>query len=115
MIEVTENEPSFPNISLENNLTAGALTSHLIDVHNARRICYLGSRSEELYSKRREKAFISVMQQRALSVADADIYSCDETPEDYIRALQYFNAADAPSSDVTILPRDRISPLRLLP
>ena len=109
VIEITENEPSFPNISLENNLTAGALASHLIDVHSARRICYLGCRGEELYSKRREKAFISIMQQRALSVTDADIYSCDETPDDYIDALKYFFAADAPAPDALICYNDRVA------
>lgn len=109
VIEITENEPSFPNISLENNLTAGALTSHLIDVHNARRICYLGSRGEALFSKRREKAFISVMQQRALSVSASDIYSCDETMEDYLRALQYFFANDTPAPDAFVCYNDRVA------
>lgn len=109
VIEITEDEPSFPNISLENNLTAGALTSHLIDVHSATRICYLGSRGEELYSKRRERAFISVMQQRALSVTGSDIYSCDETPEDYVHALQYFFAANVPSPDAFICYNDRVA------
>ncbi len=109
VIEITENEPSFPNISLENNLTAGALTAHLIDVHNARRICYLGSRGEALFSKRREKAFISVMQQRALSVSASDIYSCDETMEDYLRALQYFFTNDTPAPDAFVCYNDRVA------
>lgn len=109
VIEVTENEPSFPNISLENNLTAGTLTSHLIDVHNARRICYLGSRGEELFSRRREKAFISVMQQRALSVTESDVYSCDETPEGYIHALQYFFSDALPAPDAVVCYNDRVA------
>lgn len=109
VIEITEHEPSFPNISLENNLTTGALTSHLIDAHNAGRICYLGSRNEELFSKRREKAFISIMQQRGLPISEFDIYSCDETPEDYIRALQYFFSDTLPSPDAFICYNDRVA------
>ena len=109
VIEITEGKPSFPNISLENNLTAGALTSHLIDVHNAKRICYLGCLTEHIYSERREKAFISVMQQRAFAILDHDIYNCNETPEDYINALHYFYAPDLPAPDAIVCYNDRVA------
>lgn len=109
VIEIADDHAAFPNISLENNLTAGALTSHLIDVHNAKRICYLGCRSEALFSVKREKAFISVMQQRAFTLLDHDIYNCDETPEDYIQALHFFFAPGLPAPDAFVCYNDRIA------
>ena len=45
IVEIADTSTFFPSISLENNLTTGTLTEHLISVHNYKHICYLGSKT----------------------------------------------------------------------
>lgn len=109
VVEITEDSPAFPNITLENNITAGTLTAHLIDVHHASDICYLGCAGEALYSDRRQKAFLTVMQQHALSVPAENIYSCTETPEDYKAALYQFCQSRSSLPDAIVCYNDRVA------
>lgn len=109
VVEITEDSPTFPNITLENNITAGTLTAHLIDVHHASDICYLGCAGEALYSDRRQKAFLTVMQQHALSVPAENIYSCTETPEDYKAALYQFCQSRSSLPDAIVCYNDRVA------
>ena len=108
-VEITETTPSFPRISLENNLTTGTLTAHLIDVHSAKTICYLGCQKEDFCSERRKKAFLSVMHQRALPISELNTYSCTETPEDYRAALAQFCSITGNPPDAIICYNDRIA------
>lgn len=109
VVEITESEPTFPRIALENNLTAGTLTAHMIDVHNAKNICYLGCSKEAGCSLRRQKAFLSVMRQHALPVSEANCYACAETPEDYQKALEQFCSINGNPPDAILCYNDRIA------
>lgn len=109
VIEITEYQPSFPCICLENNLTAGILTEHLLNVHNCKRICYLGSLSERFFSDRRQKAYELALAQQGLFPGEYDIYLCRETEDDYTQAVSFFNDPADASCDAVVCYNDRVA------
>lgn len=109
IIEVCEYQPSFPSIAMENNLTTGSLTEHLITAHQCRRICYLGCRNELFFSDRRQKAFEDTMNRHSLSFDEHDIYLCNDSEEDFINAINYFNEGEKKKFDAVVCYNDRVA------
>lgn len=109
VIEITEYQPNFPAISLENNLTTGTLTEHLITVHNCKHICYLGSKREQFFSDRRQKAFETVMDQHSLPFTPDDIFLCDESPASYDEAVSLFTSDGNRPLDAVVCYNDRVA------
>lgn len=108
-IEITEYQPDFPSVSLENNLTAGTLTEHLISVHNCKRICYLGSKPEQFFSDRRQKAYETAMSQHALEPGPHDIFLCDESEDEFEKAVEFFTDKADPPCDAVVCYNDRVA------
>lgn len=53
VIEIAVANQNFPAVALENNHNTGELTTHLIEKHGYRRICYLGCSEEAYFSDSR--------------------------------------------------------------
>ena len=102
VIEIGDWETHFPSISLENNLTAGTLTEHLITIHDYKRICYLGCSSEAFFSDQRERAYRNTMERHALTVGDHDVCLCGYSECEVATALKFFseNGNDLPDAVV---------------
>lgn len=109
IIEVCEYQPSFPFVSLENNLTTGTLTDHLITAHKCKRICYLGCRNELFFSDRRQKSYESTMSRHSLEYDEHDIYLCDDTDADFVNALNYFKEGRSDKFDAIVCYNDRVA------
>lgn len=109
VVEISEYQPDFPFIALENNLTTGTLTEHLITAHGCKRICYLGCSREQFFSDRRQKAFESVMDRHSLEIDENDVYLCDDTEEDFTAALKFFLNGRDHHIDAVVCYNDRIA------
>lgn len=109
IIEITESDAIFPAISLENNLTTGTLTEHLIRVHGCRRICYLGCSSERFFSDRREQIYRNTMAEHALSVGAHDVSQCGYTQEEAAASLDFFTEQGSTLPDAVICYNDHMA------
>lgn len=109
IVEITDTPSDFPAISLENNVTAGELTEHLITVHHCRRICYLGCLAERYYSDGRQNYWMEKMQKYSLPISEHDIYLCDDTEEDFERALAFFTRDGSEKPDAIVCYNDRVA------
>jgi len=98
VIEVNESTSSFPRIYMENNEAAGEITSHMIKVHGSKRICYLGHKNDPDHSEKREQAYKRALVENDIPVSDKNIYICDESTEDFIRALESFTKEGKPDA-----------------
>lgn len=95
IVEIADTSTCFPSIVLENNLTTGTLTEHLISVHNYRRICYLGCKTDPYFSPKRAQAYQSVMIQHGYTVGDHDMFDAPITEEGIREAFEFFcNGSD---------------------
>ena len=90
VIDIDERTSCFPTVMLENNITTGTLTEHLISTHGLEDLCYLGSCTQPFYSDKRQKAFESVMVQHSLNVPKENIFLSDESDESFETALSRF-------------------------
>lgn len=90
IVEIADTSTFFPSISLENNLTTGTLTEHLISVHNYKHICYLGCKTESYFSDKRAQAFRDVMIQHGYTIGDHDMFNTTITEEGVREAFDYF-------------------------
>lgn len=109
VIEIAEYQPSFPSVSLDNNMTCGILTEHLIDVHHCKRICYLGCSAEAFFSDRRENAYRSVMNKHSLPIGPQDVYYSDYSQESYVQALDTFTENRTCTPDAVVCYNDRVA------
>lgn len=109
VIEIAEYQPSFPSISLDNNMTSGSLTEHLISVHHCRRICYLGCSAESFFSDRRENAYRAVMNKHSLPIDPQDVYYSDYSQDSYIQALDAFTRNRTCTPDAVVCYNDKVA------
>lgn len=100
IVEISEKPASFPSISLENSLTAGLLTEHLICTHRLERICYLGCEKEGFFSHKREKAYRDAMAKHGLLVPPSAVKSCGYTLLEVQNALEDMFSSDKPQAVV---------------
>ncbi|MCM1283756.1 MAG: GGDEF domain-containing protein [Muribaculaceae bacterium] len=112
VIEISEYEANFPSIALENNLTAGTLTEHLISVHGYRRICYLGYSTEPFFSDQRRQAYRNTMEKHALTVGENDIRECGYSTEEIAAALDEMTASG--KVDAIVCYNDRMALLLMV-
>lgn len=96
VIEVNEQNPSYPVVLLENNALASQLADHLITHHGMTRICYLGNQSENLFSRKRQRAFEDTMKHHQIPLTEHSIFSCNYPPAEITQALDYFFSAPLP-------------------
>lgn len=109
IIEIAEVNAQFPSISLENNLTTGTLTEHLILAHGCKRICYLGCSRESFFSDQREHAYRNVMTRHSLAVDVQDVYACGYSEAEAAEALRYFTNGGSDLPDAIVCYNDHMA------
>ncbi len=108
VIEINDTDPVFPNVSMDNSTMIATLAEHFINMHNAKRICYLGCKHEAAVSEIRLDIYKKTLAKNDIEFSEGDIYICDETKEDYAAALEYF-IADKGMPDAIICYNDRLA------
>lgn len=109
IVEIAVNNCHFPTVSIENSVTAGALTEHLIQEHHYKRICYLGCSEEAFFSDRREACYRDALKKHKLTPGAHDIYSCSYNSEDTKAALHFFCEDGTPDAVVCYNDRHALS------
>ncbi len=108
VIEVNDTDPVFPNVTMDNSTMIATITEHFINMHDARRICYLGCKHEAAISNLRLDIYRKTLIKNDIEYSDADVYICDETKEDYDAALDYFYSGNR-KPDAIICYNDRLA------
>ncbi len=111
VVEITEEPTDFPAICMENNLTAGTLTEHLITVHDAKRICFLGIGSDNYFSEHRKQAYENVMAHHMLKIGPQDVYQLTDPADEaqYRQALEFFTENGTSKPDAIICYNDDVA------
>ncbi|MBE5889912.1 MAG: GGDEF domain-containing protein [Lachnospiraceae bacterium] len=111
VVEITEHPSDFPAICMENNLTAGALTEHLITVHQAKRICFLGIGPDNYFSNMRKQAYENAMAHRMLPVGPRDVYELTDVrnESEYLDALNFFTENGTNKPDAIVCYNDDVA------
>jgi len=108
VIEVNDTDPVFPNVTMDNSTMIATITEHFINMHDAKRICYLGCKHEAAISNLRQDIYRKTLIKNNIEYSDADVYICDETKEDYDTALDYF-CTSKHKPDAVICYNDRLA------
>ena len=98
VIEITEYNPSFPSVRLDNNSTTAQLTEHMILEHGAKRICYLGCKGEAFFSDQREHFYRTTMEKYNRTIAESDVYNATYSDESVTEALDFFEQGGHPNA-----------------
>ncbi|WP_426348744.1 GGDEF domain-containing protein [Alloiococcus sp. CFN-8] len=108
VIEVSHKSDFFPRIALDNNSAIGDIVEHLIKVHKAKRICYLGNGQESIFSNARFDAYKQVMEEHDIKVSSRDYSNSDYSTESIKKALDSFLASDI-KPDAIVCYNDRMA------
>lgn len=111
IVEIAVANYHFPTVSLENSSTAKELTEHLIIVHHASRICYLGCSDEAFFSDMRENSYKEALLKYGKEPGSNDIYHCGYDPIAVREALSFFCESGTP--DAVVCYNDRLALLFL--
>lgn len=111
IVEIAVTNYHFPTVSLENSSTAKELTEHLISVHHASRICYLGCSDESFFSDMRENYYKEALQKYGKEPGANDIYQCGYDTTAVREALSFFCESGTP--DAVVCYNDRLALLFL--
>ena len=109
VIEVNDTDPSFSNVTMDNSTMFSVITEHFVSMHGAKRICYLGCKSESDISELRLGIIKETLSHHGLSLDDSDYYVCDETPYDFEKALDYLTKKGTNIPDAIICYNDRLA------
>ncbi|MBO7601366.1 MAG: substrate-binding domain-containing protein [Lachnospiraceae bacterium] len=111
VIEVADADYSFPNISLENNVTAGILTDHMINTHNARRLCYFGDNRHPEFSVPRQNSFDESLKRNNISSCENDYFYVEADSPDsvYDDAIKHFTKNGTENPDAIICYNDSLA------
>ena len=106
-VNISNDRSVFPTIMLDNNAPFSSLAAHMVDVHGAKRLCYLGSSIERKFSDIRENLFKATLQQRNIPVSDADIVLSGYDARAVKNALHTFTESGLP--DCIVCYNDRMA------
>lgn len=108
VVEVNQQNGTYPAIFLDNNTPALELTEHLIKKHGRTHICYLGNRTENRFSRQRQEVFCHAMEQHQLPLYSHSIYECDYKTEEVQAAVDFFFSGES-KPDAIICYNDRMA------
>lgn len=100
IVEIAVKDAYFPAVSLENNTMAKDLTSHFLTVHQAARVCYLGSSEESYPSGLRETYYRKALEKQEKEPGKNDICHCRYEEADVSKALAFFCESGTPEAVV---------------
>lgn len=108
VLELTHTDAVFPTLMLDNDSCAASLTTHLIETHRCRRICYLGSESEPFFSGHRLALYREVLQKYGLPCQSSDVCSCRYEKASIAAGLDGF-FRESPPPDAILCYNDRMA------
>lgn len=116
IVEIADTNTYFPSIVLENNLTTGSLTEHLISVHNYKRICYLGcsASSDHYFSGKRAQAYRNVMIQHGYTISEHDIFDTTISEDGVREAFDFFSEGGTNIPEAIVCYNDKMALLFML-
>ena len=100
---------SFYYVGSDNEAAMLEMLNHLYDIHECRRLVYLGGAADHPDNMIRKKAFISFLKSKDLPVNDEDMPDSDY---DYFSGVEYFNKwtdDNRPLPDVFVCANDNIA------
>ncbi len=109
IIEVNDTDATFPNVTMDNNTMIGTVAEHFINMHGAKRICYLGCSNELQISDIRKNLLAETLADHHIPFGEADYYDCDESPEDYEAAVDHLTGKGENKPDAIICYNDRLA------
>lgn len=110
VLEVVQNDPQFPCLMLDNDCCAAKLTTHLIETHHCRRICYLGCSPEPYFSDHRRALYRQVMEAHGLPCTEHDTCDCSYDRRSVSDGLAFL-LQDSRRPDAIICYNDRMAVL----
>ena len=72
VIEVNDTDPFFPNVTMDNSTMFSVITEHFVSMHGAKRVCYLGCKSESDISELRLGIIKETLSHHGMSLDDND-------------------------------------------
>lgn len=108
VVEIATLPQLFPAVAMENNLPVKDLTSHLIQEHGYRNICYLGCMDEAFFSDKREACYRKAMEENGLPITDTSVYTGTYTAHSAAAALSFFQSGDT-RPEAVVCYNDRIA------
>lgn len=107
VVEICENNPSFQQITLENNDIFEELADHLIKKHGATSVCYLGNKNESFFSDKRQAAVAKAMEKNGLKFDASNIFLTDLSADSLREALKQFTCDGSRRPDAVICYNDK--------
>ena len=98
VVEIADYDLQFPAVVLQNSELFSDLAEHLVTVHGAKRICYLGFKPQRYFSDQRHDIMKRFMAEHGLPFGEGDVYFCEDDPADYAAALHHFTAQGTPDA-----------------
>lgn len=108
VLEITQTNPHFPVLMLDNDSCAAKLTTHLIETHHCRRICYLGNGLEAGFSDHRYSLYRQVLESHGMECGSHDYYSGSYSRDSIAAALDFFLQAGQ-TPDAILCYNDRMA------
>lgn len=110
VLEVVQNDPLFPCLKLDNDCCAAKLTTHLIETHHCRRICYLGCSLETYFSDHRRVLYQQVLADHGMTCSAHDTCDCTYEKESIAAGLDFL-LQGSQSPDAILCYNDRMAVL----
>lgn len=89
VLEIVQTDSQFPCLMLDNDCCAAKLTTHLIETHHCRRICYLGNELETYFSDHRRVLYQQVLKEHGMTCSDHDTCDCSYDRSSIAAGLEF--------------------------
>lgn len=107
ILTIQQNNSNANNIILDNDSPFADLISHFIDVHQHKRICFLGCTAENATTQARLSIYKNTLAQHNISLCENDIFTCNYGIPYAKQALTYFTQNGCP--DAIVCYNDRMA------
>lgn len=109
VVEISEYEANFPNITMDNNSMFGDIASHMITEHSAKKLCYLGDINSKFFSDQRQNAFRNAIEKHNRIYSDDLVYNTDGSRESLKEALKHFTKDGTELPDAILCYNDSLA------
>lgn len=108
VLEIAQSDQHFPFLMLDNDCCVTKLTTHLIETHHCRRICYLGNELETYFSDHRRVLYQQVLTDHDMTCSDHDTCDCSYDRSSIAAGLEFL-LQDGQVPDAIICYNDRMA------
>lgn len=110
VLEIAQMDQQFPCLMLDNDCCAVKLTTHLIETHHCRRICYLGNELETYFSDHRRVLYQQVLREHGMICSVHDTIDCNYDKNSIAAGLEFLLQQEQ-APDAIICYNDRMAVL----